>query len=135
MKIRPRALSGSRITVRALGSRGLRENATWAGRFRRWASSPRNRWPPLVTGLVALRARIRRCRWPTRETIELTSKRHPLSKSDTLAAQRGAAGWATVLSALSNPRSRIFQTIVPSVQEVVVAGREAGERDPVGRSR
>ena len=37
MKMRPRAPSGSRITVRALGSRGLRENATWAGRFRRWA--------------------------------------------------------------------------------------------------
>src|SRR5262245_20992191 len=37
MKIRPRAPSGSRITVRAPGSRGLRENATWAGRFRRWA--------------------------------------------------------------------------------------------------
>src|SRR3954449_554621 len=40
MKIRPRALSGSRITVRAHGSRGLRENATWAGRFRRWALEP-----------------------------------------------------------------------------------------------
>src|SRR3954467_8211983 len=40
MKILPRAPSGSRITVRALGSRGLRENATWAGRFRRWASEP-----------------------------------------------------------------------------------------------
>src|SRR3954467_11507682 len=40
MKIRPRAPSGSRITVRVLGSRGLRENATWAGRFRRWAFEP-----------------------------------------------------------------------------------------------
>jgi hypothetical protein len=40
MKLRPRAPSGSRITVRALGFRGLRENVTWAGRFRRWASEP-----------------------------------------------------------------------------------------------
>jgi hypothetical protein len=36
MKMRPRSPSRARITVRTHGSRGLRENASWAGRFRSW---------------------------------------------------------------------------------------------------
>src|SRR3954447_11193692 len=45
--------------------RGLRENAGWAGRFARWASSPGFSVAAPATCLVALRARIRRCRLPT----------------------------------------------------------------------
>src|SRR3954447_14294239 len=45
--------------------RGLWENAGWAGRFARWALSPGFSVAAPATCLVALRARIRRCRLPT----------------------------------------------------------------------
>src|SRR3954465_14980904 len=39
--------SGAGLRFRATGTRGFRENAGWAGRFGRWASSPSFPWPPL----------------------------------------------------------------------------------------
>src|SRR5215218_4961077 len=57
--------SGGRLRVGRLGRGAFWENAGWAGRFARWASSPGFSVAAPATCPVALRARIRRCRLPT----------------------------------------------------------------------
>src|SRR3954447_25526151 len=62
--------------------RGLWENAGWAGRFARWASSPGFSVAAPATCLVALRARIRRCRLPT-GSPQVTEGEEDLVRRDT----------------------------------------------------
>ena len=61
--------------------RGLRENAGWAGRFARWASSPGFSVAAPATCLVALRARIRRCRLPTDSPRVVDGEEEPSESS------------------------------------------------------